>query len=207
MPERIQHTFVQNCLVTELDARYWQTRYLEGNTPWDIGYAAPALVQYFQRIHDPTIRILIPGAGYGHEAAWLNDHGFANTWICDWAPKAIEAFINRHPDFPADRILCQDFFSLHLQVDLIIEQTFLSALPPSRRPDYARKCHQLLTPGGRFAGLLFSRTFEQEGPPFGGSRQEYLDLFIEHFSEVILEDCPDSIGPRMGSEVFIEARY
>lgn len=193
--------------MTELDARYWQTRYLEGNTPWDIGYAAPALVNYFRQLPDPQIRILIPGAGFGHEAAWLMHHGFENTWICDWAPKALEAFQQRHPSFPADRILCQDFFSLQLEVDLIIEQTFLSALPPPLRTTYVYKCHQCLSPVGRYAGLLFSQAFEQEGPPFGGTKSEYHDLFSKHFSEVLIEDCPDSIGPRLGREVFIEARY
>ncbi|MCF8236653.1 MAG: SAM-dependent methyltransferase [Saprospiraceae bacterium] len=192
--------------MTKLDARYWQSRYQEGHTPWDIGYPAPALLQYVEQLEDKSISILIPGAGFGHEAAWLYDHGFSHTWICEWAPSAVESFKMRHPNFPSEQILCQDFFSLTGLYNLILEQTFFSAIDPLNREDYARKCRQLLQMDGRLAGLLFAHPFETPGPPFGATRVQYEQLFSAFFSQVSLRDCIDSIKPREGRELFLEAR-
>ncbi len=190
----------------KLDARYWQSRYQEGNTPWDIGYPAPALLRYFEQLPDRRISILIPGAGFGHEAAWLHRNGFTHTWICEWAPLAIEAFRSQHPHFPAEQILCQDFFTLSAPYDLIVEQTFLSAIEPENRDAYAQQCRQLLVKEGVLAGLLFAHPFDAPGPPFGGTQEEYQQLFSRYFSTVSLQPCTQSIGPRAGRELFLTAR-
>ena len=62
----------------------------------------------------------------------------------------------------------------------------------------------LLKEGGQLAGLLFNRQFPHQGPPFGGDINEYQPLFTEFFKKVLIEDCENSIAPRMGSEVFIK---
>lgn len=92
----------------------------------------------------------------------------------------------------------------HERYDLVIEQTFFCALDPSLRTDYIRHLKDLLVPGGRMAGLLFGVAFEADGPPFGGSAEEYRELFEPHFDILRLESCADSIAPRAGSELFIE---
>jgi hypothetical protein len=63
--------------------------------------------------------------------------------------------------------------------------------------------HQLLSDKGKIAGLLFNKTF-QGGPPFGGSKAEYEQLFINHFDFLQMNFCQNSIKPRANSELFIE---
>lgn len=190
----------------KFDARYWQSRYEAGNTPWDIGYPSPALIRYFDQLPDKSIRILIPGAGFGHEAAWLLANGFANTFVCEWAPTAVAGFLVAYPAFPKDHILEGDFFKLEDSFDLLVEQTFLSAIHPDQWDRYALQCKRLLDPGGTLAGLLFAQPFEEDGPPFGGTPEQYMALFSPHFNQVSLSPCEHSIGPRQGRELFLEAR-
>jgi thiopurine S-methyltransferase len=62
--------------------------------------------------------------------------------------------------------------------------------------------HDMLNDGGKLVGLLFDRDF-QDGPPFGGNKEEYLNYFSPLFNIKIFEKCYNSIEPRMGSELFI----
>ena len=182
---------------------YWDHRYEEMDTPWDIGYANEGLVDLVMQYFDNEDKLLIPGAGIGHEAAMLFQMGFRNVHICDWAPHAVSAMHNKYPDFPESNIIINDFFKLDEKFDGIIEQTFLCALPVEQRPAYAEKCRQLLNENGRYTGVLFSKTFPFDGPPFGGSIEEYRDLFNEQFNIERLEEWEGSIKPRKGSECIL----
>jgi SAM-dependent methyltransferase len=190
----------------ELDKDYWSARYRQQNTPWDVGYATPPLVHYLANIADKQSRILIPGCGTGHEAAFLHQQGHANVFVCDWAEEALAALQSEVPDFPPEHLLCMDFFDLQLQVDYLIEQTFFCAIAPSRRTAYVDKAASLLPVGGVLAGLLFSVPFEREGPPFGGSASEYERLFSRRFQILRMQPADDSIKPRLGHELFVEMR-
>ena len=86
--------------------------------------------------------------------------------------------------------------------DLIIEQTFFCALNPSLRDKYVEKMHELLNPKGKLIGLLFQFPLTEEGPPFGGSENEYIKLFSNNFKIRTLETAYNSIKPREGRELF-----
>ena len=101
------------------------------------------------------------------------------------------------------KILCCDFFELNGQFDLIIEQTFFCALDPSLRQKYAVKMHSLLNSNGKISGLLFSFPLTDEGPPFGGSIDEYHTNFNKLFDIQTMEKCYNSIQPRKDRELFI----
>ena len=55
-------------------------------------------------------------------------------------------------------------------------------------------------------GLFFDCQFETEGPPFGGSKVEYVRLLETHFDILRFDPAEDSIAPRLGNELFLEAR-
>ena len=184
-------------------AQHWNQRYLQENTPWDIGAPSPPLINFATKYISKEARILIPGAGNAYEAEALHRLGYPEVFVCDWAPEPIQRFARRVPSFPRSHLIVQDFFSLRGRYDFILEQTFLSALSPSSRPEYARQCHSLLTPDGVMAGVLFKIQFPFEGPPFGGSIEEYEALFSPLFHIIKLETARDSIRPRAGSECFI----
>jgi len=191
--------------MSPLTPSYWNERWETGNTPWDIGGIAPAIRNYLNQLQDPEMPILIPGAGRGYEAQYLFEKGFSNVWVCDWAPKAKEAFLYVHPHLPEAQFVVADFFSLNRQFGLILEQTFFCALLPAQRPAYVQKVHDLLQPGGKVAGLLFAEPFPFDGPPFGGTKTEYLPLFEAHLKVLQMDITEASIRPRAQRELFFEA--
>ncbi len=75
-------------------------------------------------------------------------------------------------------------------------------IPPERRNDYISKTLDLLSPKGKLAEVLFASVFEKEGPPFGGNKEEYITLFSKQYRIKTLENCYNSIEPRMGNELF-----
>lgn len=182
--------------------KYWEGRYEYNQTGWDLGAISPPLKEYIDQLENKNLRILIPGAGNSYEAEYLFQLGFKNVIVLDLAPYPLQSFRRRVPDFPACNIQEKDFFKLEGSFDLILEQTFFCALPPGKREDYVTKAFKLLKPGGRIAGVLFASEFKKEGPPFGGSKKEYLDLFSRLFQIQVLEACYNSIPPRMDNELF-----
>lgn len=188
----------------DLTADYWNDRYLEKKTGWDIGEASKPLVKYFETLTDRSLKILIPGAGRAHEAIWLFENGFKNVFVCDWAETAFDILKQTSPNFPCTQLLVSDFFKLENQFDLIVEQTFFCAINPTLRPAYAKKAAELLKSTGKIAGVLFGVDFPKQGPPFGGSKEEYIRIFAPHFEILEIETTAKSIKPRLGSELFFE---
>jgi SAM-dependent methyltransferase len=186
-----------------LDSNYWQTRWNEGKTGWDIGHASTPIAGYIDQLSDKSIKILIPGCGNAWEGEYLISKGFHNTWVIDIAPAALESLSRRFPHFPKEQLIEGDFFEHKGSYDLIIEQTFFCALDPALRRKYAEKMHELLTPGGRLVGLLFDAKLNDDHPPFGGSRTEYLTYFENIFDLHTFQTAHNSIKPRAGSELFI----
>jgi len=64
--------------VLEMSATEWNERYAEGETPWEKGRAHPEM-EFFIEKHEVLFRaaksILVPGCGYGHDAAVLGQLG------------------------------------------------------------------------------------------------------------------------------------
>lgn len=190
----------------KLDANYWQSRYEEDNAPWDLGLISPAILEILESLENKSMQILIPGSGRGHEAVYLRQKGFHNVYLCDWAPGAFDYLLKQHPSYPKELLLIQDFFTLTQKFDLILEQTFFCALPKILRQDYARKMANLLNVDGLLTGLLFASEFEKPGPPFGGTKTEYISV-LELFLEVdYMELATNSIPPRQGNELLFRAK-
>ena len=187
---------------SKLDRDYWSKRYQKNETGWDVGTPSTPLKEYIDQLENKNIKILIPGCGNAYEAQYLFENGFKNVFVIDLAPIPLENLKKRVPDFPSNQLLEGDFFELTNQFDLILEQTMFCAIDPRLRMDYARKSSELLVQGGKLVGVLFNREFDG-GPPFGGTKEEYLDYFSTHFQNVHLKPCCNSIKPRQNSELFM----
>jgi methyl halide transferase len=189
------------------DKEAWSEAYKEGRTKWDLGNPAPPLTEYFESIADKSVRILIPGAGNAYEAEYLHNAGFENVFVLDWAPEPLENLLARYPDFPKENLLCENFFEHKGQYDYIVEYVFFCAIDPGLRANYAKKVHELLKDGGKLVGILFDDPMEgKEGPPFGGSKEEYRNYFEPYFDLLEYETAKNSVKPRLGRELFCEFR-
>jgi methyl halide transferase len=215
------------------DKNFWDDRYLQGQTTWDLRQVSPPLQVYFDQLRQKDLSILIPGCGNSYEAEYLLKKGFSDITLLDISPILIDRLRKKFPQTqppteappktPADaqpqaeagtkasalQLLTADFFDHDGHYDLIIEQTFFCALDPAKRPEYVEKTAALLKPGGRLAGLLFDRDFpggaEADQPPYGGHKDDYKKLLEKRFRLKTLAPCYNSIKPRMGTELFLIA--
>lgn len=187
----------------QLDQSFWNSRWQNQQTGWDIGMASPAIIAYMAQYLNKNAAILIPGCGNAHEANWLLENSFTNITLIDIAPKAVAMLKAKYDKTPVINVILGDFFEHTGQYDLIIEQTFFCAIDPKLREKYVAQSSALLKPKGKIIGLLFSIDFERNGPPFGGNTSEYQALFEKHFSIKTIENCYNSIKARANTEVFI----
>lgn len=190
-------------MIPKLDSNYWNQRYLDDDTPWDVGNVSRPMKVIIDELKEKSLRILVPGAGSGHEVAYLQSKGFKNVFVCEWSERAASILRETLADFPSSNILVEDFFELSGTYDLILEQTFFCALPRNIRLKYVEKASELLETGGAIRGVLFASEFPFEGPPFGGTIAEYQQLFQAKFRLDKLDVCQNSIPQRIGNELEI----
>ena len=203
----ILNPFPYLCTMTDfLSKEYWEERYATGETAWDMGIVSPPLKAYFDQLTNKDLSILIPGAGNSHEAEYLANAGFTNITVIDIAAAPVARIKNVLGDFIDDtcHVIQTDFFEHQGEYDLVVEQTFFCALPRSMREDYVKKMSELLSPQGKITGVMFKTEFENPGPPFGGTPDEYRKLFEPLFEIKILENCYNSHPKREKNEVFVQ---
>ena len=63
--------------------------------------------------------------------------------------------------------------------------------------------HALLNPGGHLVGLLFNYEFNSDEPPYGGTEEEYRNIFNPYFYFKYFSTAYNSIKPRAGREIFL----
>lgn len=186
----------------KLNNTYWEERYVKNEIGWDVGEITLPIKNYIDQINDKSIQILIPGAGNSHEFEYLNQNGFKNVFVLDFAQSPLNSIKNRVPDCNPNQLINSDFFEHEGTYDLILEQTFLCALDPELRTKYVQKMKSLLAPNGKIVGVLFQFPLTEVGPPFGGSKEEYIELFQNDFNIKTLETAYNSIKPRQSNELF-----
>lgn len=184
---------------------FWSTLYRTGDTRFDKGRVAPPIARMARDGDLPRGRILVPGAGRGHDALALAQLGFMTTAV-DLAPEACEAAVAeaRTLGVPLE-VRCEDALVETLrarrgQFDAIVEHTFFCAIDPALRPEYVEACADLLRPGGVLAGLFFVLG-RPGGPPFDVTETEIRGLFGTRFALERLRPAPDSFPERLGREL------
>ncbi len=185
-------------------ADFWQSVYESGKGKWDLGAPTPV----FQRLADsgtyPPNTLLVLGAGRGHDARMLAQHGYTVTAV-DFADSAIEAMREMNdPQHPVD-IVQSDFFELEAtfngRFQYLLDYTSFCAIQPDRRPEYAQLVHRLLKPHGYLITLAFPIGTRPGGPPFVVQPDAIIDLFGKHnFHLIHREMPPDSVPSRKGIE-------
>ena len=188
----------------ELDKKFWNQRYIDKTTGWDVGEITTPLKEYIDQLTDKSIKIIIPGCGNAHEAEYLFSKGFNNIFLIDLSPIALNQFKERVPQFSEEHLICDDFFNHQGKYDLMLEQTFFCALNPSLRINYVKHAANILKPNGKIVGLLFNEELNADHPPFGGNKAEYANYFEPYFTIEKMEKAHNSIIPRKDRELFIK---
>lgn len=192
------------------DAVYWEERFLEGNTPWEVGAPSKVLFEglalLFQGRRSLTgLTALSPGCGTGVDALALANAG-AVVIAVDWSFYACARVRERLSagelgvEAGEVRLRHGDFFSLPAEpVDLVCEHTFFCAIDPQMRRDYVSVVHRWLKPGGHLVGNFFvlshdaakqlpglSLAKDRVGPPFATTVDELKNLLLRDFELVEL---------------------
>ncbi len=183
---------------------FWDNLYTSDQFHWDL--AGPTAV--FQRLAESQLlkpgRMLVLGAGRGHDARLFAKHGFEVTAV-DFSAEAVEA-MNRlaDPQYPI-QIVQADFFSLPAtwsgRFDFVLDYTSFCAVLPQRRPEYADLVGRLLKRGGRYIALAFPIGKRPGGPPYVVQPEAIIALYAERGFTLQHREIPaDSAPGRKGHE-------
>ena len=81
----------------KFDKNYWESKYHENKTGWDIGTPSTPIKTYIDQIKNKNLKILVPGAGNGYEVEYLHLNGFNNVYVIDIAAQPLK---NLHHPIP-----------------------------------------------------------------------------------------------------------
>ncbi len=151
---------------------FWEDQYARGGDGWEMGGAAPALVDFLESTPPPRGRVLVPGCGRGHDARYLAARGYSVVGV-DFSSAALadaRALARREP--LAVEFLERDVFTLARDpalansFDGVWEYTCFCAIDPARREEYVRAIAGVLREGGWLLACFFPLRASTAGPPF-----------------------------------------
>jgi len=177
----------------------WELDYARGTDGWDLGGPAPALRRLAASNVLAPGRMLVLGAGRGHDAREFARHGFQVTAV-DFSEYAVgEMRRLAEPEAPIE-ILHQDLFALpdkfSHSFDYVLEHTCYCAIDPRRRAEYAGLVARLVRPGGIYIDLAFPVDARAGGPPFAVSLPELISLLGAHGFTLLRQETPSESAPR-----------
>ena len=185
---------------------FWEQRYQEGTTGWNLGQAAPPFVSF---LNTPQAlspgRTAVLGCGEGYDALLFASKDFEVIGF-DFAPSAIAA-ANYLAEVAgiSTQFLQRDIFDLADEFasyfNYVIEHTCFCAILPGRRPAYVELVRNLLRPNGELIGLFFTHS-RAGGPPFGVTPAQIEEYFAADFELLSLVPAANSVPSRQGEEHF-----
>lgn len=182
---------------------FWEGRYRENVTPWDLGQPAPPFATLIRERREEFLpgKMAVLGAGAGHDAAFFGQNGFEVVGF-DYAEGAIERATARYGQWV--NFVQANIFEIpeayRGTFDYVLEHTCFCAIPMERRRDYVEAARRLLKPEGRLIGLFWCHQ-EEGGPPFKTDRQELETLFSPYFRFESVTVPESSAEGRRGQEL------
>lgn len=187
---------------------FWTNIYQTETPGWELGKETPILGAILPQLKLNKCRVLVLGAGSGHDAAFFARQGHMVTAV-DFSPEAIARMKQNYGMMENLKILQSDVFKLPPELDgrfdLVFEHTCYCAISPDRRNDLVKVWKRALTPKGDLLGVFFVNE-KRMGPPFGGSEWELRERFKNHFDFLFWTRWRHSIERRRARELVIYAR-
>jgi SAM-dependent methyltransferase len=189
---------------SSMNQHYWEERYQTEDMPWEKGAPSPGLVDFLAAHGSlPGETVCVPGGGTGHDALEWAKAGF-RVYGYDLAPSAVRLSAQRasaaglRVEFRvADFLRDEPPFGF----DWIFEHTLFCAIQPAERELYARAVRRWLKPGGHYLAVNYLIP-DQDGPPFGTTRDQLWQQFSPHF-DLRAEWVPRSYPNRTGLELML----
>ncbi len=184
--------------------RKWDENYEQGTAGWDLGRPTPVFQRILSSGQFAPGRMIVLGAGRGHDAREFARHDFQVTAV-DFSSQAVSEMHRLSTAEAPVEILQHDIFTLpetlNHSFDYVLEYTCFCAIDPNRRAEYADLVARLLKPNGMYIDLAFPLDGRIGGPPFAVSASEVIDLFQARGFKLISREKPaDSISARRGAE-------
>lgn len=179
----------------------WEELYRKGETPWEKGEPSPGLVD-FLAAHPNLVRgaVCVPGCGTGHDVRAWAAAGF-EAYGFDIAPLAIKAAKEKTFAANLHAVFAEADFLIDpppRPFDWLFEHTLFCAINPCDRRDYVHAALRWLKPKGHFLAVFYLIP-DEDGPPFGTTRDEILARFTPHF-DMLDQWVPRSYPNRTGLE-------
>eukprot|EP01036_Dinobryon_divergens_P046236 gene46236-61830_t len=172
---------------------------------FDRGETSPVLKKLIQEGQITNGRALVPGCGRGYDVLDLASES-RYTVGADLSQVAVDSAYEFYRSLPVDQRPSESWLSFKAcnffeissdeseKFDFIYDYTFLCALDPSIRHEWASKMADLVRPGGELLTLIFPIHDVEGGPPFKVSLDIVRDLLLPvGFEQLQLEMLPDEL--------------
>jgi methyl halide transferase len=184
--------------------KFWEDIYQKKQTGWDLGEPTPVFRRLLDGDRLAPGRVIVPGAGSGHDALEFARRGFDVTAV-DFAAEAARALSAQAEPGMALTVIQADIFELPHTMDgtfdYALEYQCFCAIDPLRRPDYAKLVARLLKPGGLNIQLAFPLGTYVGGPPYAVVADGIVFMFERLGFTLIQREMPaDSVPRRRGCE-------
>lgn len=188
------------------NSAFWSDVYkAEENPGWNLNEPAEAFKDMLPRLKLPKSRILVLGAGEGHDAALFASAGHVVTAV-DFSKEAIERGQKKYADLSNLHFHHANIFDLpqdwNYSFDVVVEHTCFCAIPPEQRNDLVKLYRRMLHEEGQLLAVFFAMD-KRSGPPFGATEWEIRKRTESSFQYLFWGRLRNSITARMGRELFV----
>ena len=189
-------------------SEFWTNIYRTEEPRWELNAPAVALATLGPRLKLTRMRVLVPGAGTGNDAAWFAQQGHIVTAL-DMSEEAIARAKAKYGHLSGLTFQQADIFnlpsSMYSSFDLVFEHTLYCAISPTRRNELVKVWKRVLTENGHLMGVFFTMD-KLQGPPYGGSEWEIRARLQKSFRALYWTRVRESIEKRLGHELFVYAQ-
>lgn len=186
-------------------SNFWNKRYLDNNTAWDLGGPTPILLEYLKKNYKIG-KVCVLGCGNGYDALEFSKYN-NDVYAVDFAIEALKSLrIKSDKSNLTLNLVHEDIFNLHknysIFFDLVFEYTCFCAIDPERRKEYFNVIYKILNKGGLLFAIFIplDKKLSDDGPPFGVNLKQIESLTSDRFEIIENKFSNLSIKPRKNRE-------